>query len=209
MATKILLQIKYPRKIYQELAQALCPYKEQAPGSIIFIVEGTLSSPVIGLRYPGKKLRKREVKQVRKNSVFWANLYDFEVVAYHNGKEIKGNQFTFSMFMEDYFKNKRNNPKFWKCIEEIYFNNSLTKNPPRTEGIDSKMFLLMLKWIWVQEDFNYRFGWDEVESPIRYILENRTGTRTTKGAGRAKFFAALILLNHFSIEQVKKIIPLY
>jgi len=68
----------------------------------------------------------------------------------------------------------------------------------------------MLKWIWIQEDFNYRFSWQEVNSPIRYVLETRTGSRTSKGAGRAKFFAALILLkHHFTFEQVKKIIPLY
>ena len=48
-----------------------------------------------------KKLQKREIKQLRKNSVLWANLYDFEVVAYKDGKEIKSNQFTFSMFMDD------------------------------------------------------------------------------------------------------------
>lgn len=77
-------------------------------------------------------------------------------------------------------------------------------------GIDPMLYLLMLKWIWAQEDFNYRFGWQEVSSPIRYVLETRTGSRTSKGAGRAKFFAALILLrHHFSFEQVKKIIPLY
>ena len=206
---KILLQIKDPAKIYQELVQALCPYKEQPAGSMVFIVEGTEKNPVIGLRYPGKKLKKREIKQPRTNSVHWANLYDFEVVAYQNGEEVQGNQFTFSMFMEDFYNNKRDNKDFWKCLEEVYYKNALLSEPPHTEGIDSKTFLLMLKWIWVQEDFNYRFNWQEVGSPVRYILENRTGTRTAKGAGRAKFFAAFILLNYFTVEQIKKIIPLY
>lgn len=209
MVKKILLQIKKPIRIYQELTETLCPHREKPAGSIIFIVEGTKQKPVIGLRYPGKKLRKREIKQIRKNSALWANLYDFEVVAYKGGKKDKENQFTFSGFMEDFYKNKRGNKDFWKCIEEIYYKNILTKKPPKMKGINSKMFLLMLKWIWVQEDFNYRFGWEEVGSPIRYVLENRTGTRTAKGAGRAKFFAALILLKYFTLYQVKKIIPLY
>lgn len=209
MARKILLQIKNPDKIYHELTNALCPYREKPAGSVLFIVEGTKEKPIIGLRYPGKKLRKREVKQVRKNSALWANLYDFEVVAYKNGKEVQGNQFTFSIFMEDFYKNKRGNKDFWRCIQEVYYKNTLIKKPQTIQGINSKMFLLMLKWIWVQEDFNYKFGWEEVGSPARYILENRTGTRTGKGAGRAKFFAALILLKYFTLEQVKKIIPLY
>lgn len=209
MAKKILLQIKNPEKIYHELARALCSHREEPAGSSLFIVEGTKEKPIIGLRYPGKKLRKREVKQVRKNSALWANLYDFEVVAHKDGKEVQGNQFTFSTFMEDFYKNKRGNKNFWQCMQEVYYKNTLIKKPPKTKGIDSKMFLLILKWIWVQEDFNYKFGWEEVGSPVRYVLENRTGTRTSKGAGRAKFFAALILLKYFTLEQVKKIIPLY
>ena len=209
MAKIIELKIKNPQKIYQELAETLSPYRKRPAGSVLFIVEGTKKNPVIGLRYPGKKLRKREVKQLRKNSVLWANLYDFEVVAYKGGWEDKGNQFTFSVFMEDFYKNKKGNKNFWRCIEEIYYKNVLAKKPPKTKGINSKMFLLMLKWIWIQEDFNYRFGWKDVNSSVRYVLENRTGSRTAKGAGRAKFFAALILLNYFTLEQVKKIIPLY
>jgi hypothetical protein len=77
-------------------------------------------------------------------------------------------------------------------------------------GIDTQLYLLVLKWIWIQEDFNYKFSWGEVHSPVRYVLETRTGSRTARGAGRAKFFAALILLKyHFTFEEVKKIIPLY
>jgi len=209
MTKSILLKIQNPGKIYQELAQAMCPYKEKPAGSIIFIVEGTMEKPIVGLRYPGKKLQKREIKKIRKNSVLWANLYDFEVVAYKSGKEVKSNQFTFSMFFEDFFENKRGNKDFWKCVKEVYFKNVLPLKIPRTKGIAPKMFLLMLKWIWVQEDFNYKLGWKEVESPVRYMLVNRTGTPTAKGAGRAKFFAALILLKYFTFKEVKKIIPSY
>ena len=210
MTKLIELKIKDPKKIYQELATALYPYKNKPVGSMLFIVEGTRKNPIIGLRYPGRKLRKRLLKKPNKNSALWANLYDFEVVPFKNKKEINTQKFTFGEIMKDFQENKRNNEIFWKQIEELEQNNTITRNPPKLQGIDSGLYLLMLKWIWIQEDFNYRFSWQEVNSPIRYVLETRTGSRTSKGAGRAKFFAALILLkHHFTFEQVKKIIPLY
>lgn len=112
--------------------------------------------------------------------------------------------------LKDFQENKRDNEKFWNLIESLYHTNEISEDIPELAGINPKLFLLVLKWLWVQEDFNYRFGWEEVSSPIRYVLETRTGSRTSKGAGRAKFFAALILLKHyFTFEQVKKIISLY
>lgn len=204
------LKIKDNKKIYQELTQALCPHREESPGTILFIVEGTKKKPIIGIRYPGKKLRKRTLKVERANSVLWANLYDFEVVPYKNGRELNTQDFTFEVLMRDFQENKRNNKKFWEMLEELYNDNTITKRPPKLPGIDPLLYLLVLKWIWIQEDFNYRFNWQEVQSPVRYVLETRTGSRTSKGAGRAKFFAALILLKHyFNFDLIKKIIPLY
>lgn len=210
MSKLIELKIKDNKKIYQELTQALSPYREEPAGSILFIVEGTKEKPVIGIRYPGKKLKKRKLKFERVNSALWANLYDFEVVPYENGKEINTQKFTFEELLRDFQENKRNNEEFWMLIEELYKNNTVTQIPPMLPGIDSRLYLLVLKWIWIQEDFNYRLGWEDVDSPVRYVLETRTGSKTTRGAGRAKFFAALILLkHHFTFEQIKKIIPLY
>jgi len=204
------LKIKDNKKIYQELAKVLSQYKEKPAGSTLFIVEGTKKKPIIGIRYPGKKVRKRILKTIRANSALWANLYDFEVVPFKNGKEVDTQKFTFEELLKDFQNNKRNNEKFWKILEKLYQDNIIIKNPPKLPGIDSQLYLLVLKWIWIQEDFNYRFGWEDVNSPVRYVLETRTGSRTAKGAGRAKFFAALILLkHHFTFEQVKKIIPLY
>jgi len=204
------LKIKDSKTIYQELTKALSPYREELAGSILFVVEGTRKKPVVGLRYPGKKVRKRVLKVIRANSALWANLYDFEVVPYKNGKEITTGEFTFEKILRDFQDNKRNSEKFWKQIEELHQKNTITKKPPKLKGINPELYLLMLKWIWLQEDFNYRFSWQEVNSPVRYVLETRTGSRTARGAGRAKFFAALILLkHHFTFEQVKKIIPLY
>ena len=210
MSKTIELKIKNPKTIYQELTKALSPYREKPAGSILFIVEGTKKKPIVGLRYPGKKVRKRVLKSIRANSALWANLYDFEVVPHRNGKEIISGEFTFEKILRDFQENKRSNEEFWKQIKELHQNNTITRKPPKLKGINPELYLLMLKWIWIQEDFNYRFGWQEVNSPIRYVLETRTGSRTAGGAGRAKFFAALILLkHHFVFEQVKKIIPLY
>lgn len=210
MAKIIELKIKNPKQIYQELAQALAPYKEKPTGSIIFVVEGTKENPIIGLRYPGRKLRKRNLKVVRANSALWANLYDFEVIPYKNGKELVPQKFTFEELLKDFEEHKKAHGNFWLMLRELYEDNTITEKPPNLPGIDTRLYLSVLKWIWIQEDFNYRFSWQEVNSPVRYVLETRTGSRTAKGAGRAKFFAALILLkHHFTFEQVKKIIPLY
>jgi len=210
MTQIIELKIKDNKKIYQELAKVLSQYKEKPAGSVLFIVEGTKKKPIIGIRYPGKKVRKRILKTIRTNSALWVNLYDFEVVPFKNGKEVDTQKFTFEELLKDFQNNKRKSEKFWKILEKLYQDNTITKNPPKLPGIDSQLYLLVLKWIWIQEDFNYRFGWEDVNSPVKYVLETRTGSRTVKGAGRAKFFAALILLKHrFTFEQTKKIIPLY
>ncbi len=205
------LKIKNPKRIYQEVAQALAPYREKAAGSILFIVEGTKKNPIVGLRYPGKKIKKRNLKIVRSNSALWTNLYDFEVVPYKKGKELNTSKFTFAEMMNDFQENKKKSKKFWKAIEKVYKNNTTPKNLPRLPGIDSKLYLLMLKWIWIQEDFNYKFSWKDVNSPVRYVLRNKNDKPTSGGAGRAKFFAALVLLERedFNYKEVKKIIPLY
>lgn len=150
------------------------------------------------------------MKSKRVNSAEWGNLFDFLVIPYTSGKEEKEQEFTFEKMLKDFELYKRDSEEFWKRIEDIYYNNTISNEPPTLSGINSKQFLLVLKWIWIQEDFNYKLSWEDVGSPIKYILVTRTGTRTAKGAGRGKFFAALILLkHHFTFDEVKKIIPLY
>ena len=75
MSEIIELKIKNPKTIYQELTKVLSPHREKPPGSVLFIVEGTKEKPIIAIRYPGKKLRKRELKIIKSNSALWANLY--------------------------------------------------------------------------------------------------------------------------------------
>lgn len=207
---KFILKIKDSKNIYKEIARALIPHREKPACSVEFIVEGTLDKPIVGIRYPGQKVEKRKLKRKTRNSAEWRNLFDFVVIPYINGIEARPEDFTFEKILKDFEENKRDDEEFWRCIEEIYFNNKLTKDPPQLPGIPSKLFLLVLKWIWIQEDFNYKLSWKDVNSPIKYVLETKRGTRTSKGAGRAKFFAALILLkHHFTFEEVKKIIPMY
>lgn len=204
------LRIKNPRNIYHEIAITLEPYKEREVASMEFIVEGTKEKPIVGIRYPGRKVERRMLRVKRSNSAEWRNLFDFLVVPYIDGKEARAQEFTFEKILRDFEENKRDNEEFWKLIENIYYENELREEPPQLPGINSKLFLLVLKWIWIQEDFNYKLSWQDVGSPVRYVLETRTGSRTAKGAGRAKFFAALILLkHHFTFEEVKKIIPMY
>ena len=210
MSKKIELKIKNPKKIYQELAKKLSPHREKPTGSVLFVVEGTKQNPKIAISYPGRKMKRRKLKTIRSNSVLWANLYDFEVIPYKNNKRIDSRKFTFGELLKDFYENKIQSKKFWKALKQLYYKNTISLEIPKLAGIDSRLYLLALKWIWIQEDFNYRLGWKDVNSSIRYVLETRTGTTTRKGAGRAKFFAALVLLNNrFSFEQVKKIIPLY
>lgn len=204
------LKLNNSKEIYKEISNSLYPYRKEPQGSILFIVEGTKKKPVIGIRYPGRKLRKRELKIKNVNSALWANLYDFEVIIFSNNEAVDSNKFTFQNIMKDFQEHKRSNKEFWKLIEALYYKYKVNQKPPKLPGIDSELFLKALKWIWIQEDFNYKLDWEEVASPEKYILETRTGTRTSKGAGRAKFFAALVLLNYgFTFDQVKKIIPLY
>lgn len=202
--TMIKLEIQDPGNIYQEIAKQLYPYREQSE-PILFVVEGTLEMPIVGIRYPGKKVKKRELKKPRNDSARWENLFDFEVVPFENGSERSSNEFTLTKIAADFYKYKKGHEEFWNQIEEIYQNRTATQELPDLQGIESKLFLLMLKWIWIQEDFNYRLDiWGDASPPEKYTLE-------PKGVGRAKFFVALLLLKnrYFTFEQIKKIIPFY
>lgn len=210
MPKVIEFKIKDNKRIYQELTQALSPYKEEPSGSILFVVEGTKEKPIIGIRYPGRKVQRRKLKIVKSNSVLWNNLYDFEVVPYEDSKELNTQGFTFEELTKDFKENKKDNNEFWEMVQELYEHNTITKKAPDLPGINSQLYLLVLKWVWIQEDFNYKFSWEQVESPIKYNLVNKSGKPTRRGAGKAKSFALLILLKYyFTFEEAKKIIPPY
>jgi len=195
--------------IFKHLADTLLPYHTKAVGSCLFIMEGTLKNPRVGIRYPGRKLRKRCLKKPNKNSALWANLFDFEVVPFKNKKEDTSANFTYPKLLKDFEMYKKDNKSFWKMIDKLHDYNVINKKPPKFGGINSLQFLEMLKWMWIQEDLNYKLSWEEVGSKMRYRLQNKNGNSTSRGAGRDKFYAALILVheNHFDAASMRKIIP--
>lgn len=195
--------------VFKHLAHALFPYHTKKAGSYLFIVEGTLAKPRIGIRYPGYKLKQRTLKKPNKNSALWANLFDFEVVPFEKGKEGSSIHFTYAKLLKDFEAHKKNNASFWKMIIRAHDHNLIDKKPPKLGGIGPRQFLEMLKWMWIQEDLNYKLSWKEVDSKIPYRLQNKNGGPTSKGAGRDKFYAALILVhgNHFDAASMRKIIP--
>ncbi len=206
MSIKKELHIKNPKEVYKELSNFLYKYADSPAGSYLFIVEGTVKKPIMAIRYPGKKVRKREVKKITKSSCLWANMLDFEVVVYENGKELGSKDFTFSKIAEDYDKNKKGNKEFWSCLEELFKTDEVKRSIPKLPGIDSELFLLAVKWIWIQEDLNYRLNWEETCSPVKYRLESKKGNSVSGGAGRKRFYAFLRLLDWFDFKTVCKII---
>lgn len=216
MGEVIELKIKDTKNPYHEIALALEKYKDEEICSIRFIVEGNLKNPLVAIDYPGRKMFKRELKTKRENIARYANLFDFRVIPYENGKELGPEKFTFDKFLIDFKDNKSDNEEFWNMLQELYHSNIISKKPPQLPGIDPLVFLLTLKWIWIEEDFNYKFKWDDIQSKTKYVLakiSKKTGKEqsVSRGAGRAKFFASVILLKRkdFTYQEVKKIIPLF
>jgi len=207
---KKIIEINIPggSNIFKHLADTLLPYHTKAVGSYLFIVEGTLAKPRIGIRYPGYKLKQRILKKPNKNSALWANLYDFEVVPFEKGKEGSSVKFTYANLLKDFEVYKKDSAPFWEMIVQVHSDNMIDREPPKLGGIGPRQFLEMLKWMWVQEDFNYKLSWKEVGSKMPYRLQNRNGGPTSKGAGRDKFYAALILVhgNYFNAASMRKII---
>ncbi|NQU84054.1 MAG: hypothetical protein HQ536_05080 [Parcubacteria group bacterium] len=210
------LEVKNIARLYHELAIKLEKHKDKEPHSMRFVVEGDINNPLVAIDYPGRKMFKRTLNSNRRNVAQWANLFDFRVVPYDKGKALGVEDFTFDKFLTDFKDHKSNNEEFWNILEHLYRTNELIQDPPVLPGIDSKTFLLTLKWIWIEEDFNYRLKWDDVQSETKYVLakiSKSTGKEqsVSRGAGRAKFFAALVLLHRgdFTHQEVKKIIPLF
>ena len=156
--------------------------------------------------YPGKKVEHRRPP----DGNGWVNLYDFLVQPYSNGTPLSGAGFTFERMLKDFAENKTVSEEFWQILYGVYSRNVLIRNPPSLSGIDSRLFLLVLKWLWILEDLNYRYDWEESRSPIAYEKHTKRDRLIKSGAGRAKLFAALFLVKTgmFTLEQVLKIIPL-
>lgn len=189
---------------YKQIVSKLDKYKDRPIASVEFIVErDEKNRKIIGIKYPGRKIKKRNLKRPRKNSAPWENLYDFFVAVYDKKESDISEGFTWAKLIEDFEKYKKKDKKFWHILNGLYKNNKIQNSIPKLAGIDSKLFLLAIKWMWVQEDLNYRYCSKDIESPTKYI-------NTKKGVGRTKSFAAFVLVKYgFPFKVVRKIIPLY
>lgn len=203
-ATDIRGQIK-PDTIFEDLARNLDPYKKRKVGSLAFLVDSDPNEKVkILIKYPGRKVRQRTGR------IQWANLYDFLVAPIHNGKEIDTRLLRWSYLREDFYEHKLHNSDFWKLLEELYATNKVNyEKIPMLSGMDPTMFLLLIKWMWIQEDLNYKYSSRDIPNcPTPYRNETKNGS-VTKGAGRGKFYASLLLVKYhgFTPHEVGRIIP--
>ena len=204
------LQIPEGSEIFKCVKDALLPYHAEPVGSHLFIVEGTIEEPRVGTRYPGYKLQRRVLKKPNKNSALWANLLDFEVVPFERGRAGISGRFSYLNLLKDFEMYKKDHTPFWKMVVRLHDENVVDGELPELGGVDPRQFLEMLKWMWIEEDLNYKLSWKEVGSAVRYQLQNKNGQPTSGGAGRDKFYAALILVrsNHFDSASIQKIIRL-
>lgn len=195
--------------VYKQLAQILPQFRNEPTRSRLFIVEGTLQHPRVGFRYPGYKLKPRTLTRPNRKSALWANLLDFEVVPFIGGKEESSTLFTYRILLKDFELHKKDDAEFWTRIGQLHKSNFIPHRLPRLRGIGSRQFLEMLKWMWIQEDLNYKLSSKEVDSSLHYRLQNKSGSATGNGAGRDKFYAGLLLVKHhnFDAGKVGKIIP--
>jgi len=161
------LDLSNSADIFNDIALALYPFRDEAVKSVEYIVEGSIGNPQIIIKYPGYKVEKKGDE--------YYNLFDFYVEPYINN-EPRGELFTHENIIHDFITHKIKSEEFWELVEIIYKENKLMKDPPKLEGIDPRIFLLTLKWIWIQEDFNYRlFYYKDIKSPTPYKLITRGG----------------------------------
>ncbi len=204
---EIELLVDYTKSLieqYKHITKTLDPYKDNALCSIEFIVEKDENNKkIVTIQYPGKFAKRRKLKRPQKKSLLWEYLYDFYVVPYNSAGGAMGKNFTWYDLLKDFELNKIDNTEFWDILKNLYENKIITNEFPKTKGIDSRLFLLSLRWMWYQEDLNYRYTCEDIGSPTKY-------QNTTKGVGRTKFFAALVLSkNGFKTDEIQKIVGLY
>jgi len=195
----------HSKTLFTDLTKELDPYKEKETISKVFLVDASPDNNVkILIKYPGKKVKKRNGR------IPWANLYDFLVVPNYKGKDMDTRKLQWRNLMKDFYENKIKSKKFWELLENIYKNNEFDyKKVPKLDGMDPTLFFLLLKWMWIQEDINYKYSSKDIpDCPSEYRNETKGGS-PTKGAGRGKFYAALLLVKYhgFTPHEVGRIIP--
>lgn len=188
-----------PNNPYRELVAYLEPHCRQPQLSYCLVVEGTISNPIVMLKYPGNRVKKFSWKRPRADSPTWPNLFDFYVEPYIDGVP-SGNLFSYPNLLDDFVKHKIENQQFWEAIVTLYKTNRLTP-APNLGGIDSNIYLSALKWIWIQEELNYVLLPKDVGASETYRTEKR-------GVGKTKYYAGLLLAHShdFTVDQILKII---
>ena len=207
MAVKLRDKIRSELPVFfEDLTRELDPYKEAKTGTHEFIVDGDKTGQVeIRINYPGRTASKRKLQLITANSVLWENLYDFAVVPYFKGQMLDIRDFTYRKVLDDFEHYKRGDEDFWNAIVSLYKHNTLPDTKfAHLKGIDPVLFLYVLKWLWAQEDLNYRVNHKDFKCPTKYMNQKR-------GVGRGKFFASLLLVRsgYFTAKDCIKITSLY
>ncbi len=177
--------------IFEDLAKILDPHKEDTLISNTFLVDSSKNEQIkIVIKYPGKKVKPRNLKRVNASSVLWECVYDFLVSPIFKCKEIPGNELTYRKILTDFEENKKGNAIFWDAIVELYKSNIVVeKNYGPLKGLNPLLFIYTLKWLWIQEDLNYKLNHSDIDFPTRYKVAS-----SSKALGRKKFFTALLLV---------------
>ena len=191
--------------LFEDLTKELDPYKEKPLNSVTFLVESSPDNKVkILIKYPGRKVRKRTGR------IPWANLYDFLVVPVYDRKEIESRNLQWRNLMDDFYKHKIQSTEFWEVLENVYKNNEFDyKKVPKLDGMAPILFLLLIKWMWIQEDLNYKYCSKDISNCLSEYRNETKGGSPTRGAGRGKFYATLLLVKYhnFTPYEVGRIIP--
>ena len=180
------------KEMLHQIAEALDPYKGLPEASEEFVVEGALEKPEIMIRYPGKKVKKRTLKNpLRQGAVLWEALYDFLVIPISYGRELPFSEFNYRKIAQDFHDHKRGSEDFWECLRLVYKSNIVPIKVPKLPGMDSRILLLTLKWMWLQEDINYKYNSKDISSPTAYTYANGS-----KALGRKKSWAVFVLMKY-------------
>ncbi len=100
-------------RMLHDISVALDSHKGKRAASEEFVVEGSMERPKIIIRYPGNKVKRRELKDPgRKGAVLWEALYDFLVVPFMEGSEMPFKEFNYRKIAEDFFDNKKDSEGF-------------------------------------------------------------------------------------------------